>query len=298
MVLTRGAPWRTRASMSKSQVLLEKVAQAFAPVGGVRAVVLGGSRGRGTHHAGSDYDIGLFYQGDLDTAALESVARSLSGPSRSYKAEEPGAPLMTKIGGWGAWVNGGGWLTIDGEAVDILYRDAERVERVIAECREGRFECAYHYGHPHAFVSTIYAGEVATCRPLDDPHGFVAKCKAALAPYPEALRAATIARFADEARFFLAVAQKAAAKGDVTFVTGCAFRAASCVLQVLFALNRQWLINEKGALALAAKFEHAPKDLQFEMEGAFAQLAMGPQGMLAALREIAALADETMALAG
>ncbi len=285
-------------SLSISQVLLEKVAQAFAPVGGVRAIVLGGSRGRGSHHAASDYDIGLYYEGNLDIAALEEVARSLSGESRSYKAEAPDAPMMTTIGGWGPWVNGGGWLTIDGEPVDILYRDAARAEHVIAECRKGRFECAYHYGHPHAFVSTIYAGEIATCRPLHDPHRFVAACKAALDPYPEALRTAAIARFADEARFFLAVAQKAAAKGDVTYVTGCVFRAASCLLQVLFALNRQWLINEKGALALAAKFERAPKDLQFEMEGAFAQLAMGPQGMLAALREIAALADETMALAG
>jgi hypothetical protein len=284
--------------MSTSQALLEKVAQAFAPVGGVRAIVLGGSRGRGSHHATSDYDIGLYYEDALDIAALESIARALSGPSRSYKAEAPGAPLMTNVGGWGPWVNGGGWLTIDGEPVDILYRDAKRVERVIAECREGRFECAYHYGHPHAFVSTIYAGEIATCRPLNDPHGFVARCKAALEPYPEALRSATIARFADEARFFLAVAQKAAAKGDVTYVTGCVFRAASCLLQVLFALNRQWLINEKGALSLAAKFERVPTNLQFEMEGAFAQLAMGPQGMLAALREIAALTDEAMALAG
>ncbi len=38
---------------------------------------------------------------------------------------------------------------------------------------------------------------------------------------------------------------------------------------MVFALNRQWLLNEKGALALAATFPLAPKDLQPRMERAF-----------------------------
>ena len=117
--------------------------------------------GKGVQTAASGYDIGLYYQGDLDIAALEQVARTLDTPvdGRTYQPRAADAPRMTGIGGWGPWVNGGGWLTIDGQPVDILYRDAARVERVIGEVPDGRFECAYHYGHPHAFVSTIYAGE-------------------------------------------------------------------------------------------------------------------------------------------
>lgn len=74
---------------------------------------------------------------------------------------------------------------------------------MIAEVCEGRFECAYHYGHPHAFVSTIYAGEAATCRALHDPHGFVADCKARLTPYPAALRAPAALKTRIEAAFDL-----------------------------------------------------------------------------------------------
>jgi len=286
-------------SLDTSTALLERIVAALAPVDGVVAIVLGGSRGRGVHHAGSDYDIGLYYSGALDVAALDRAARALSDADvrRNPLAEDASAPLMTQIGWWGAWVNGGGWLTVGGEPVDILYRDAARVTAVIAETRAGRFECAYHIGHPHGFVSTIYAGEVATCRALHDPRGFVGECKAALDPYPDALRATLITRFADEARFFLAIAQKAAARGDITYVTGCAFRAASCLLQVIFAINRQWLINEKGALALAAKFAVAPKDLRLEMESAFAELAAGPQGQLSALGALGDLLDQTLALA-
>src|SRR3712207_8687536 len=37
--------------------------------------------------------------------------------------------VVTAPGGWGPWVDGGGWLTIDGSAVDWIYRDLDRVER-------------------------------------------------------------------------------------------------------------------------------------------------------------------------
>ncbi|HEY4941546.1 MAG TPA: nucleotidyltransferase domain-containing protein [Rhizomicrobium sp.] len=285
-------------SLETSQALLDRIATAFAQVNGVRAIVLGGSRGRGVHHAASDYDIGLYYSGELDIVALERAAQSLNDADirRNPLAEDASAPLMTKIGWWGPWVNGGGWLTIGGEPVDILYRDAAHVASVIAETQAGRFECAYQTGHPHAFVSTIYAGEIATAKALHDPHGLVAEAKAQLEPYPQALRDAAMARFSDEARFFLAIAAKAAGKGDVTYVTGCAFRAASCLLQAIFACNRQWLLNEKGALALAAKFPHVPKDLRLNLEAAFAELAAGPQGLISALGAIGDLLDETAAL--
>lgn len=295
-------------SLATSQALLEKIVAALSPVGGVTAIVLGGSRGRGVQHAASDYDIGLYYERALDIAALERAAVALnddrarprfylSGEAGRRPPTQPASPLMTAIGGWGPWVNGGGWLTVDGEPVDLLYRDLARVRTVIAECSEGRFECAYHYGHPHGFISTIYAGEVATCRVLFDPEGAVAAAKASLAPYPEALRAAAMARFTDEARFFLAIAPKAAAKGDVTYVAGCAFRAASCLLQVVFAANREWLINEKGAVALADRFAVKPKDLRLRLEAAFAELAAGPQGLISALGAIGELVEEAAVLA-
>jgi predicted nucleotidyltransferase len=283
-------------TLATSQALLDKIAAALTPVGGVTAVVLGGSRGRGVHHAQSDYDIGIYYDGALDIAALERAAQALNDEGSKPRYGDA-AQLMTQIGSWGAWVNGGGWLVVDGEPVDILYREAARVTGVIAACREGRFECAYHFGHPHGFISAMYAGEIATARVLHDPGGFAATSKAMLDPYPEALRASLITRFADEARFFLAIAQKAAGKGDVTYVAGCAFRAASCLLQVLFAINREWLLNEKGALALAAKFPRTPKDLRLNLEAAFAELAAGPQGLISALGAIGELLDETAALA-
>jgi hypothetical protein len=151
-------------------------------------------------------------------------------------------------------------------------------------------------GPSAGFVSHRYAGEIAIAQVLHDPDGAAAAAKARLAPYPEALRAAIMARFGQEGRFFLGIAQKAAARGDLTYVTGCAYRAMACLLQAVFALNRAWLINEKGALAMAAKFAVAPKGFRLAAESAFTELAAGPQGMLSALNALGDLFDETDAL--
>ena len=60
--------------------LLARLVAALAPVSGVRAIALGGSRARGTAVAGSDYDIGLYYDASMpiDTAALSAALRGCS----------------------------------------------------------------------------------------------------------------------------------------------------------------------------------------------------------------------------
>ncbi|WP_263437250.1 DUF4037 domain-containing protein [Stigmatella hybrida] len=162
--------------------------------------------------------------------------------------------MVTPLGEWGPWINGGGWLTIAGAKVDLLYRDLGRVREVIADARQGRLSMNYQPGHPHGFCSVIWMGEVATCQPLHDPSGRIAELKKETCPYPEALRDALIARFGWEVGFAISNAEKAALRAEQTHVAGCAYRALCCMAQVLFALNGRYLINEKGAVTEAASY--------------------------------------------
>ena len=59
--------------------MLARVVEALRPVRGLAALVLGGSRGRGTAGPAADYDIGLYYEpaAPLDVAALRSVVAPL-----------------------------------------------------------------------------------------------------------------------------------------------------------------------------------------------------------------------------
>jgi hypothetical protein len=189
---------------------------------------------------------------------------------------------------------GGGWLTIAGKKVDLLYRPIESVERVIRECHEGRVSMDYQPGHPHGFCSAIWMGEVALCRPLSDPEGALARLKAMTTPYPEALREALIHRFQWEILFSIDNARTALPKGDATYIAGCGFRSLACAAQVLFAVNRNYLINEKGALAGAAQLPLTVDNLAERVKSIWQ--ALGLRAFDAALTELGSIEHELAGL--
>jgi hypothetical protein len=279
-------------SDANDEALLSRLVVALAPVPGVAAIALGGSRARGTATAASDYDIGLYYRSGrpIDVAALGKVAAALD--DRGAQAEV--APLVTGIGGWGPWIDGGGWLLIGGIPVDLLYRDLDRVASAIDDAHAGKVEPHYQPGHPHAFLPTIYVGEAAYGRPLHDPAGSLASQQARTTPYPPALAAALCRRFAWEASFALANARKSLDRGDVSHLAGSAFRAVASLCQVLFALNGRWLLNEKGAVAAVDGFALKPTDFSRRVAHIYADLGAGSHA--AGLDRLEALVVDTQHL--
>jgi predicted nucleotidyltransferase len=235
-----------RAESMPSQInVAHRVAGELSAVDGVIAVVLGGSVARGHATPTSDVDLGIYYHPDdppsLD--ALRSVASRLD--------DRGTGDAVTTFGEWGSWINGGAWLRINGIKVDWLYRDISQVVQSIEEGRRGQVAVYYQPGHPFGFASFTYMGEINICLPLYDPQDVIASLKALTTPYPDALKRTIIDRFLWEASFALETAHSSADHGDVVYVAGCLFRSVSCMVQVLFALNERYLINEKHALVEA-----------------------------------------------
>jgi predicted nucleotidyltransferase len=254
---------------ANDEALLRRLVAALAPVPGVEAIALGGSRARGTATAHSDYDIGLYYRAGrpIDVAALGKIAAGLD--------DRGAAASVTPLGGWGPWIDGGGWLLIGGVHVDLLYRDLDRVREAIDDAQAGTVERFYQPGHPHAFLPTIYMGEAACARLLHDPAGSLATLQRRTTPYPAALAKALRERFEWEAEFALANARKSLDHGDVSYLAGCAFRAIACLCQTLFALNGVYLLNEKGAVAAADGFALSPTGFAKRVASLFADLGSG-----------------------
>ena len=194
---------------------LSTIIDALSQVSGIEAIVLGGSRARGTHTPESDFDLGIYYHSTkpLNIKHLNQVAAELDDSHRR--------DLVTDPGGWGPWINGGGWLTIKGQAVDLIYRELDRVTHVIRNAIEGRFEMVYQPGHPHGFPSYIYMSEVALCQPLWDPRGTLWDLKPSTQPYPTRLKRKIIDKFWWEAGFSLKNAKRACKTGDVAYAAGC-----------------------------------------------------------------------------
>ncbi|HKN13149.1 MAG TPA: nucleotidyltransferase domain-containing protein [Candidatus Binatus sp.] len=231
---------------------LTQVVARVAKIDGVQAIVLGGSRARGTADERSDIDLGIYYDGKhpFSTVALEAAAKDLD--------DRHSEGLVTSFGEWGPGVNGGGWLEIQGNHIDFLYREIGAVREAIEDCVAGRPRSVHQLGHPLGFHMQIYAGEVHVCRPLFDPSGTVARLKSLVSEYPEKFRTAVIAKHLFDAEFEITIAAKAAARTDIMYVAGCLFRAAGFMTLVLYALNRRFFFNEKGAWAESRGFAIKP----------------------------------------
>lgn len=235
--------------------LLERVVTALSGVAGIEAVVLGGSRSRGDALPSSDYDLGLYFRDALpiDVGELERAMAPLIDPGSQ--------PTVTAIGEWGPWIVGGGWLSVGGRPVDLLYRSIDAVSAIIDQALEGSVTVDYQPGHPHGFISTIWLAEMHHCQPLHDPAGTVAALKRRLVPYPRRLALALADRFQWEIGFAAGGGAKAIARADRSYIAGSIFRALACAAQVICAINGRYVMNEKGALALAGRLPLAPPDL-------------------------------------
>ncbi|MBT2451515.1 nucleotidyltransferase domain-containing protein [Streptomyces sp. ISL-43] len=261
--------------------MIKEMADRLAQVPGVRGVMLGGSRARGEHRPESDWDLGVYYRGGaLDLAALGALA----GPD-----VEVAGP-----GGWGPWVNGGAWLRVDGVAVDWILRDLDRVERVWEDCRAGRYEVGVQPGHPLGFWSPCYPGEVALGQVLADPSGELARLRAETSEYPEPLRDSLIAG-AWEADFLVAGAAKGAARADGLYVSLSLSKAFGVLVQALFAADRRWCLNEKGALAAAELLPGAPTGFGERVRALLGAPGTTAESLTSTVAAARALVEETRA---
>ena len=115
--------------------------------------MLGGSRADGTARPDSDWDLGVYYRGpaSFDPAAVRDLGH---------------AGYVSALGEWGPIVDGGAWLTVDGTAVDVLFRDLDVVEGWLADAEAGRYAVLDQNGYLVGAPTYLPVGELAGCRHL------------------------------------------------------------------------------------------------------------------------------------
>jgi predicted nucleotidyltransferase len=185
------------------------VAELAAQLAGlpcVAAVVLGGSRATGSHRPDSDWDLGLYYRGAFE-------------PERLRRLGHEGH--VSELAEWGPIMDDGAWLTLDGTAVDVIYRDLDRVEHWLEEARHGRFEVLTQNGYVVGAPTYLPAGELALCRAIE---GVLPRPE-----FPAALAGTAPIRWRGRASVCLMFARSHAALGDAVACTGMLAQAALCV---------------------------------------------------------------------
>jgi len=202
----------------------------LASMSGTVAVVLGGSRALGTASAGSDWDLGVYYRGAIDTTAL----------ARFGAVHPPGS--------WGRIMNGGAWLTVEGTKVDVLLRDLDVVDHWSARAREGAFEVDALLGYVAGLPTYSLLAERAVAILLRGD-------LEAAGEYPDALVETAPARWRFCSEFSLTYAGMHAGRGDAIGVVGQAAKAVLEEAHARMCAGRRWVLNEKR-LVDAAGLSH------------------------------------------
>ncbi len=245
----------------------------------INSIVLGGSRVTGMATDKSDIDVGIYYdKGQVDFKVLNEIASRLDDMHRD--------DLICEEGGWGKWVNCGGWLTIGGFQVDLILRDINRVADCIRQTDEGNISAHYQTGHPHAFLNVMYRGELASCQTLYAKDARFLELKAQAETYPDRLAEALVSFFLFEANFSCMLAQQYGTGMDVYYKAGHLFRSVSALNQVLFALNRTYCLNEKKATLRINQLRIAPQCYHERVNKIFSLCGEDTSGAVEILRQL------------
>ena len=239
----------------------------------VVAVVLGGSYASGLARRDSDIDVGVYYRepAPFSIDDVRFIAESICTPGS--------VPTVTEMYGWGPWVNGGAWIPTPVGKVDLLYRNLNQVQSVIADGRQGVWRHDYDQQPPYGFRSVVYFGETSICIPLHDPEGEIFRLKESVAEYPEPLRDRIIQESLWGAEFSLRFCGTFADSADVYNATGCMTRVAQFLVHSLFALNREYFVSDKYANRLLKQFALRPRDFTSRL----ARVLSNPGGKAAEL---------------
>lgn len=276
---------------SYKQECLHHAVEALASVKGVVAVVLGGSYARGTHHATSDLDLGVYYS-EAAPFAVEEIRRVATQLSTGTP------PVVTDFYEWGPWVNGGAWIQTAIGKVDFLYRNIEQVKRTIQDARQGIYHHDYHQQPPFGFYSVIYLAEIHVCVPLFDPQASIPQLKQGVSPYPPKLKQAVVADSLWGAHFSFLLAHKFATAADVYNTVGCLARIAGYLTQALYALNDTYFMGDKGALEAISKFALCPPEFVERLTQVLAHPGATGEQLSKAVNWLEGLWQEVVSLAG
>jgi hypothetical protein len=159
-------------------------------------------------------------------------------------------------------MHGGGWFTVEGDAVDVIFRDLDLVERWHADARAGRFEILAQASYLAGAPTYMTAGELALCVPLEGE-------QLPRPDFPAELAASAPGRWEARAAARLMFAQTRS-RDDIGRA-GLLTEAVLAAAHGRMASRREWVLNEKRLAERAGLADAGPR------------IAAGDVGAVAAL---------------
>ncbi|MBD3316787.1 MAG: hypothetical protein GF344_13450 [Chitinivibrionales bacterium] len=229
-----------------------KILETLKRCADVQGIAVVGSYATGTQRPDSDIDICAFYDTTLDTRAL---AHSIANEFNLSVSDVP----LTPLGGWGKWVDGGGWLTLEGQRVDIVYRNITRLEWVIKNVNAGEIELDYLQVPAFGYFNFTWVAELQATDPIFDPEGRITRLIDRSTAFPAPLQKKCTELFLHIAQFASDIGKKTFAREEWYTARPCCDRAIWATCVALYAANAVWIPAEKRVMKEIDRLPFVPK---------------------------------------
>lgn len=218
------------------------------------AIALAGAHAKGTADAASDIDLYIFAERAKPRAhRLELIQRVADQGAALWVDDFDSAP-------WG----GGMDFIYQGTPVEVVGRTLARMDLIVGECLEGKFEIIPATWTSNGYYTFIYLCELSFIQPVWDPDGILAAYQQKAAVYPEPLRRAILETFMGRAGTWMDNFhyESAVRRGDMLFTAPIVLHTVMDMVQVVFALNRVYFTGDKKLEAALANMPYCPDALR------------------------------------
>ncbi|MBN2392371.1 MAG: nucleotidyltransferase domain-containing protein [Anaerolineae bacterium] len=224
----------TTEVMSTTDLLLPLLRQFSR---GEYGIALGGAHAKGVDDQESDIDLYVF------------AREILTAEERRKLCEDFGVDGAT-LTAWGddaEFIQAGSDFYFHGQKVECWFRNIDYIDAIIAECQAGIVKHSLLTWTVMGFYNHCTLSDLHNMRPIDDPHGILARWHSKVGVYPPKLREAIISRYTRAAQFWPDNFhyKSAVERADAIYTAGIVQQVIHNLIQVVFALNRTYFPGDK-----------------------------------------------------
>jgi predicted nucleotidyltransferase len=235
--------------MNDNLRLIASVLQGLAI--GHYAIALAGSHAKGTADAASDIDMYLFVEEMVPYDAQREAIRTIADKDQFLMISRD-----IEASPWGGEIS----FVLNRVIVEVTVRSIRRMNTVITDCLEGKFEIIPATWTSNGYYTYCYLAEADFMKPLDDPYGILARWKDRVRIYPEKLKPAIINVFLQRSGTWIDNFHYVSAigHGDILFTAPIVLHTVMDMIQVIYAINCRYFPGDKKLEEQLKKLPYCP----------------------------------------
>ncbi len=223
------------------------------------AIALAGAHAKGAADAASDIDFFVYAENARPLEERRAIIAAAADPGTGFWVDE-----SFDVNPWGGSMD----FQYRGTPVECTARTLAYTGKIVEDCLNGRFEIIPAIWTSNGYYTFIHLCELSFVKPVYDPEGILAALQEKARVYPEALRRSILDTFLGRSATWLwnFHYDSAIRRQDLLFCGPIVQHTLLDLVQVIFALNRQYFTGDKKLEKALKEMEYCPPRLLDNLE--------------------------------